>query len=476
MKFDSATISGLPARNIGSATMSGRIAAVDAVHENGRMTVFAGAASGGVWKSVNGGTTFKPVFDRQSVQSIGAVTIDPSNPKTVWVGTGEAGPATAFDRQRSLQIDRWRRELDQRGAEGFRAHRQDPGRPEDGNSRTGCAPRGICGMTTTSAASTRPPTAARRGTRCWRAPMPRPDAPCWQEPQEPKTIYASMWDFRRQGWTFRSGGRPRQRTVQVDRRRRALDGDHRSNSKGLPAKPYGRIALAVAPSKPQDGVRHDRVRSRARCIAQTTAGKNWKKLDASQFMVWRPFYFANLIVDPKDENKIFKPDLLLLMQRGRRQELQRRVQRGHGDFHAVWIDPENPNVVYRRRRWRLVAQRGRRHPLGAPGNLPVSQFYHVSVDNADPYHVYGGLQDNSSWVGDSSYPGGVSNSRWENMYGGDGFWMFEDPSDPDYIYAEAQGGEIGRVNRHTHERRAIKPYAEIRRERNCASTGTRRST
>src|SRR3954451_652134 len=89
-KFDSATVSGLPARNIGSAVMSGRIAAIDAIEEKGRLTVFVGAASGGVWKSVNGGTTYKPVFDRQAVQSIGAVTIDRSNPKTVWVGTGEA--------------------------------------------------------------------------------------------------------------------------------------------------------------------------------------------------------------------------------------------------------------------------------------------------------------------------------------------------------------------------------------------------
>jgi len=82
-------------------------------------------------------------------------------------------------------------------------------------------------------------------------------------------------------------------------------------------------------------------------------------------------------------------------------------------------------------------------------NLPISQFYHVSLDNDRPYHVYGGLQDNSSWVGDSEYPGGITNSRWENMYGGDGFWMFVDPTDPNYLYAEAQGGEIGRVNRKT---------------------------
>src|SRR5260370_41885568 len=90
IKFDSASVSGLPARNIGSAVMSGRIAAVDAVHDQGRLTVYAGAASGGVWKSVNGGTTFKPVFDKTDVQSIGAVTIDPTNSKVIWVGTGES--------------------------------------------------------------------------------------------------------------------------------------------------------------------------------------------------------------------------------------------------------------------------------------------------------------------------------------------------------------------------------------------------
>ena len=90
-------------------------------------------------------------------------------------------------------------------------------------------------------------------------------------------------------------------------------------------------------------------------------------------------------------------------------------------------------------------------------NLPISQFYHVSVDMDTPYHVYGGLQDNSSWVGDSQHPGGITNHQWENMYGGDGFWMFSDPSDPDYLYAEAQGGEIARVNRKTHEMRNIKP-------------------
>ena len=174
-------------------------------------------------------------------------------------------------------------------------------------------------------------------------------------------------------------------------------------------------------------------------------------------MVWRPFYFGNLIVDPKDENKIFKPDLILLYSTDGGKTFNVVSGGAHGDFHDVWIDPNNPNIVIAGDDgglWRSEDGGSRwKHQL----NLPISQFYHVSTDNADPYHVYGGLQDNSSWVGESSYPGGIANSQWENLYGGDGFWMFEDTADPTYIYAEAQGGTIGRVNRYTHEIRGIQP-------------------
>jgi hypothetical protein len=109
-------------------------------------------------------------------------------------------------------------------------------------------------------------------------------------------------------------------------------------------------------------------------------------------------------------------------------------------------------------------------------NLPISQFYHVSVDMEMPYRVYGGLQDNSSWVGDSQYPGGITNSRWENMYGGDGFWMFVDPTDTDYIYAEYQGGNIARINRQNTKRRAAFSRCRNTAKANCVTTGTLRFT
>lgn len=456
-RFDAATVSGLPARNIGSAAMSGRIAAVDAIDQDGRITVFVGSASGGVWKSVNGGTTYRPVFDRESAQSIGAVAIDPSHPKTVWVGTGEAWVRNSVSigdgvYKSTDDGENWTN-VGLKDSEHIAKILVDP---NDGNNVLACATghlwddndeRGVYKTTDGGKTWKKVLAGANGSTGCALMAMSR---------QDPKTIYASMWDFRRQGWTFRSGGPGSGVFKSTD------GGDHwseinDSNAKGLPAKPWGRVAIAVAPAKPQVVYANIECEKGRGLYRSDDGGANWTKLDASNYMVWRPFYFGNLIVDPKDENKLFKPDLILLYSTDGGKSFSVVSNAAHGDFHDVWIDPKNTNVVIAGDDgglWRSEDGGNRwKHQM----NLPVSQFYHVSTDNSDPYHVYGGLQDNSSWVGDSSYPGGITNSRWENMFGGDGFWMFEDTSDPDYIYAEAQGGEIGRVNRYTHEIREIKP-------------------
>jgi len=455
-KFDAATISGLPARNIGSATMSGRVAAISAVSENGRLTVFAGAASGGVWKSVNGGTTFKPVFDRQSVQSIGAVAIDPSNSKIVWVGSGEAWTRNSVSIGDGIYKstdggENWTN-MGLKDSEHIAKILVDP---KDSNDVLACATGHIWndnderGVFKTS-----------DGGKTWKKVLAGANGStgCGMlatSPQQPKTIFASMWDFRRQGWTFRSGGPGSGLFESTD------GGDHWTeindgNSKGLPDKPWGRIALAVAPSKPQ--VVYAMIESKKSALFRSDdGGKTWNRLDASRFMIWRPFYFANLIVDPKDENKIFKTDGPLLLSVNGGQSFSSVGNAAHGDFHDVWIDPNDTNTVFTGDDGGLWLSQDGGTRWMHQANLPISQFYHVSVDNADPYHVYGGLQDNSSWIGDSSYPGGVTNSLWENVYGGDGFWVFEDTSDPDYIYAEYQGGTIGRVNRHTLEVRPIQP-------------------
>jgi photosystem II stability/assembly factor-like uncharacterized protein len=186
-------------------------------------------------------------------------------------------------------------------------------------------------------------------------------------------------------------------------------------------------------------------------------GKTWRHLDRSQNMIWRPFYFANLLVDPKDENKIYKPDGGLIASNDGGESFSDISGGAHGDFHDVWIDPNNTDHLITGDDGGLWYSFDGGNRWWKANNLPVSQFYHVSLDMDRPYHVYGGLQDNSSWIGDSAYPGGITNDRWENVYGGDGFWVFADPSDPDYVYAESQGGYIGRVNRKTHESRSIQP-------------------
>jgi photosystem II stability/assembly factor-like uncharacterized protein len=458
IRFDAGAISGLPIRNIGSAAMSGRIAAVTARNEDGRLTIFIGSASGGVWKSINGGTTFKPVFDNQSVQSIGAVTIDPSNPKTVWVGTGESWARNSVSIGDGVYKstdggENWTN-VGLKNSEHIAKILVDP---KNSNNVLACAMGPLW-----SDGEERGVYRTSDGGKTWRKVLAgaNPATGCSMlsmAASEPNTVYATMWDFRRQAWTFRSGGPGSGIFKSTD------GGEHwteinQQSAKGLPNKPYGRIAIAVAPSKPQTV--YAMIESDKSALYRSDdGGQSWTRGDASQFMIWRPFYFANLIVDPKNPEKLFKVDGPLLVSVNGGRSFNSTANSGHGDHHDMWIDPDNPNVVFTGDDggfWRSLDGGTRWEHLM---NLPISQFYHVSVDNNIPYHVYGGLQDNSSWVGDSSYPSGIANSQWENMYGGDGFWMWEDPSDPNYLYAEAQGGEIGRVNRHTHELRSIKPYA-----------------
>ena len=463
-KVDSETISGLGARNIGSAAMSGRIAAVDAVWEGPRLTVYVGAASGGVWKSVNGGTTFKPVFDKQPVQSIGAVTVDPKNPKVVWVGTGEAWTRNSVSigdgvYKSSDGGDNWTN-LGLKESEHIAKILVDP---SETNTVYVCVPgklwsdsdeRGVYKTTDGGKTWLKILKGANASTGCSMMSL---------DPQNPKTLFAGMWDFRRKGWTFRSGG-DGPTAPSGSGLFKSTDGGASwtelsdKSAKGLPNKPWGRIAVAVASSKPNVVYAFIEAEPPKNGLYRSAdGGQTWEALDRSQAMIWRPFYFANLIVDPKNENRIYKPDGSLIVSTDGGKSFSNISGGAHGDFHDVWIDPTSTDHLIIGDDGGLWYSFDAGNKWWKADNLPVSQFYHVSLDMDRPYHVYGGLQDNSSWIGASEYPGGITSSQWENMYFGDGFWMFVDPADPDYIYTELQGGEIGRVNRKTHEIRNIKP-------------------
>jgi photosystem II stability/assembly factor-like uncharacterized protein len=468
--YNSATISGLGARNIGSAAMSGRISALAATREpSGKITLIVGAASGGVWKSEDNGTRYKPVFDEQPVQSIGAVALDPKNSKNVWVGTGESWTRNSVSVGNGIYkstdgAETWTHmglpnseriaKIDVSPASSDTVFAAVPGALWSDSPDRGLYKTTDGGKTWNLSLK-----GANLSTGCSDIAM---------DPSDPNKMFAAMWDFRRQGWTFRSGGDGPDKPSGSGLFRTADGGATWTeltpeNAKGFPKKPYGRIAVAIAPSKA----------SRVYAFVESTdsalfvsddGGATWEKRDKSTWMVWRPFYFAKLIVDPKNPDRVFKTDgeLILSEDGGKSFAVVGGFTGAHGDLHDVWIDPTNTQTVAAGDDGGMWYSYNGGSKWWKGDNLPVSQFYHVSVDDKDPYQVYGGLQDNSSWVGQSQYPGGITNAQWENMYGGDGFWMFSDPADPDYLYAEAQGGFVGRVNRHTHQARDIQPKANYK--------------
>src|SRR5882762_9692423 len=280
-KFDSDTISGLGARNIGSAAMSGRVAAIAAVKEDGRLTVYVGAASGGVWKSSNGGTTFKPVFDKEGAQSIGNGIYKSTDGGDSWTNMGLQNS----ERIAKIIID-----------------------PKDSNTVYACVPgklwsdsedRGVYTTTDGGKSWNKILKGSNLSTGCSMISM---------NVHDPKVLFAGMWDFRRKGWTFRSGGENATapsgsgffQTTDGGATWKELDD---KSAKGLPAKPWGRVAVTIAPSKPN--VVYAMIEStRSALFRSEDGGKTWEERDRSNWMVWRPFYFANLIVDPKNENKV----------------------------------------------------------------------------------------------------------------------------------------------------------------------------
>ena len=457
---DQGVISGLGIRNIGSAAMSGRVSAIAAAHrKDGTLTMYVGAASGGVWKSTDGGTTFRPKFDKQPVQSIGAIALNPGNPDDVWVGSGEAWTRNSVSIgdgvYRSTDGGESWKNIGLPNSERIVKIALDPRNAETalvcvtGKLWSDSADRGVYRTTDGGKSWTQVLKGGNGSTGCGGMSM---------DAKNPDVVFASLWDFRRKGWTFRSGGDGPDAASGSGLYRSADGGKtwKEVTGGGLPAKPYGRIGLAVAPSNSNivyaviEGVKSALYRS-------DDGGKTWDRRDDSQMMVWRPFYFSNLIVDPTNPDRLFKPDLRLIQSLDGGKTFAGAGGGAHGDFHDVWIDPSNPQQMLSGDDGGLWFSKDGANTWWKAYNLPVSQFYHVSVDDKDPYQVYGGLQDNSSWVGDSSYPGGVTNSRWENLYGGDGFWAFSDPSDPNFVYAESQGGNIGRIDRRTHATRDIQP-------------------
>ncbi|WP_409049831.1 WD40/YVTN/BNR-like repeat-containing protein, partial [Sandarakinorhabdus sp.] len=456
-------ISGLGVRNIGSASMSGRIAALAArAEKDGKVTLFVGAASGGVWKSEDGGTSFTPKFDRQPVQSIGDIALDPTNPQTVWVGTGETWTRNSVSLGDGVYKstdggDNWTKMPlpDVERVASIVVH------PANGNIVYVCAAGALW-----SDSADRGVYKTGDGGKTWAKVLVGTNlstgcASLSLDPANPERLMVGLWDFRRKGWTFRSGGEgpdaPSGSAMMVSDNGGAvwkkLDA---TNTKGLPKGPWGRIEVVHAPSNAKRVyafVEH----VRSALYVSDDGGLSFEERDRSQNMVWRPFYFSKMVVDPLNADRVFKMNLRMIVSDDAGKSFSDTAGGSHADWHDVWVNPTNTRHLIGADDGGLWISHDGGSKWWKGNNLPISQFYHVAVDERDPYQVYGGLQDNSSWVGDSEYPGGITNARWENLYGGDGFWVLPDPVNPDHVYAEYQGGNLAWINRKTLEQKAIQP-------------------
>jgi photosystem II stability/assembly factor-like uncharacterized protein len=453
VEIDSYTFGGLEARALGPAVMSGRISAIDAVADD-PLTIYIGSASGGVWKSKDGGTTFSSVFDDHT-QSIGAVRIDPRNPQNVWVGTGESCT------RNSVSIGDGVYKSTDGGESWTRVGLEKTERianirvsPADSNTAWVCATGPAW-----SAGEDRGVYKTADGGKSWKRVLyVDADTGCSDlalDPQEPRILYAGMWSFRRAPHFFRSGGKGSGLW-------KSTDGGEtwRKIEKGLPAEEKGRIAVVVAPSRPS--VVYSLIESSDTALYRSDdLGESWERVNSSFNVQVRPFYFAHLAVDPTDHNRIYKPGLsLTYSEDGGRTFIGSLVpgdEGTHGDHHALWINPKNPHEMILGTDGGAYISQDRSENWRHIRSLPVSQFYRVSHDMELPYNVYGGLQDNGSWQGPSRGSSGIQSRDWRNVGSGDGFYTFRDPSDPDLVFAEYQGGEISRLRLSTGESREIQP-------------------
>jgi photosystem II stability/assembly factor-like uncharacterized protein len=449
-------LAGLNARSIGPATMSGRVAAVEAVESNPDI-LYTGTAAGGVWKSVNGGLTWQPLFDDQPVASIGALAIDQSNPDVVWVGTGEGNPRNSVSIGNGVyRTPDGGKTWTHLGLDETEHIHRIVLHPNNPNIAWVAAMGQLWGEN-----AERGVFKTVDGGKTWRKVLyvdPRTGAAdLIADPGNPNKLFAALWDYRRWPWFFRSGGPGSGLYVSYDG---GETWKRYQEEDGLPKGDLGRIGLAISRSNPN--IVYALVEAEKSALLRSDDGGNtWKKVSEDQRTAERPFYYADIKVDPVWPNRIYNLTARLMVSEdsGKNFDMLGRSREVHGDYHALWINPKDPNHIVTGSDGGLAISRDRGETWQFVSTLPVGQFYHVAVDMERPYNVYGGLQDNGSWRGPSATWGsaGLRNANWEPVGGGDGFDTRPDPRDSMTGYSMSQGGELVRWNLRTREQKPIQP-------------------
>nr|MCU0395717.1 hypothetical protein [Chitinophagaceae bacterium] len=446
----------LKARSIGPAGMSGRVTAIDAVHSNPDI-IYIGAASGGVWKTTNGGASWTPVFDDQPTQNIGALAIQQSNPNVVWAGTGEGNPRNSVNLgegiYKSLDGGRTWKLMGLEKTRNIHRIVVDPTDPNTvyvgaiGNPYGVHPERGVYKTTD--------------GGETWKLILHTNDtsgvADMVIDPANPNKLLVCMWQHQRTPWSFTSGGPGSGFYMTWDG---GKNWKKLGKAEGLPDT-TGRIGIAIAPSDPD--VIYAMVEATKNGLYRSEdGGMKWTLVNSDpQWVTNRPFYFQDIMVDPQNENRLYNIYQMIAQSDdgGRNFRVIIPYSGVHPDHHAWWIHPKDPSFIINGNDGGIAISRDRGRSWQFDEKLPLGQFYHINVDNEIPYNVMGGLQDNGSWHGPAYVwaEGGIRNSYWKSVGGGDGFDVIPDPEDSKWVYSMSQGGNLGRQHIPTGERWSIRP-------------------
>ncbi|MCU0353582.1 MAG: hypothetical protein MUD08_07585 [Cytophagales bacterium] len=445
----------LRARHIGPALMSGRITDIEG-HPTDAKVVYIGTAGGGVWKSTDGGVTFKAVFDKHT-QPIGAVAVDPKNPdQVVWAGTGEVWTRNSVSVGDGIYRSddggqNWTK-MGLEKSERISSIRIDPNDPNTlyvgvmGALWGPSQERGVY-KTTDDGKTWNKIFYVDENTGCSDLTM---------DPKNPNTLYAAFWEFRRTAWSFNSGGLKSALYKSTDAGK-----TWNKIHNGFPTGKLGRIAVAVAPSKPEllyAVIESEKPETKG-LYRSENGGQSWTRTNGDFELTVRPFYFSRIVVDPKNPDIVCKAGLSGSISRDGGKTF-RTFGSMHSDIHDFWFDIHNSNQIFVATDGGLYRTWDGGNVMEMVKNLPLSQFYQVSVDNAKPYKVYGGLQDNGSWYGPSESPGGIENRDWFSVGMGDGFRVYRHPTKANIVYSEMQGAEnIWRYDTERRQQKIIKPYA-----------------
>ncbi len=444
-------------RELGPAVMGGRIDDF-AVVESNPSIVFVGVASGGVWKTTNNGTTWEPVFDKEGVSTIGDIAIAPSDPSIVWVGTGEPN-----NRQSSSWGDGAYKSQD-----GGKTWQKMGLAATHHIGRIVIHPKNPDVVYVAALGHLWGPNAERGvyksadGGKTWAQVLKINDdtgvSDIAMDPQSPETLYAAAYERRRTVHGFNGGGPDGGIYKSVDG-----GATWRRMTKGLPYEnggEIGRIGLDIYRKDPN--IVYALVQTEKGGIYRSEdKGETWKKMSDTNP---RPSYYSQVRIDPNNDSKVWVLGAAMYFSEdGGKTFTTERVQKIHGDFHALWIDPANSNHV-------LAGSDGGIHWSYDNGKtwdfvntLAIGQFYEIGLDNERPYHVCGGLQDNGSWCGPvvSQTKDGIINSDWVLIHGGDGFYAQVDPVEPWIVYTESQDGDLARRDLRTGQERGIGPEAKL---------------